>query len=102
MRSDSHTQLPKISTRYASFFVFIYLEMSLLPCIFVPLPFFSLYVEYVVRFSLPDGVFLPCDHGLDFFTSAYISTILFTMYYSVLCFVMIGGSAMVFNISVLQ
>ena len=26
---------------------------------------------YVVRFPLPDGVFLPCDHGLDFFTSAY-------------------------------
>ena len=22
--------------------------------------------EYVVRFSLPNGVFLPCDHGLDF------------------------------------
>ena len=22
--------------------------------------------EYVVRFPLPDGVFLPCDHGLDF------------------------------------
>ena len=22
--------------------------------------------EYVVRFFLPDGVFLPCDHGLDF------------------------------------
>ena len=20
----------------------------------------------MVRFSLPDGVFLPCDHGLDF------------------------------------
>ena len=32
---------------------------------------FSLYGEYVVRFSLPDGVFLPCcDHGLDFYTSA--------------------------------
>ena len=27
---------------------------------------FSLYGEYVVRFFLPDGVFLPCDHGLDF------------------------------------
>ena len=26
---------------------------------------FSLYGEYVVRFFLPDGVFLPCDHGLD-------------------------------------
>ena len=33
---------------------------------------FSLYGEYVVRFFLPDGVFLPCDDGLDFFTSAYV------------------------------
>ena len=32
---------------------------------FVPLPF-SLCMEYVVRSFLPDGVFLPCDHGLDF------------------------------------
>ena len=27
---------------------------------------FSLYGEYVVRSFLPDGVFLPCDPGLDF------------------------------------
>ena len=28
---------------------------------------FSLFGEYVVRFfSLSDGVFLPCDHGLNF------------------------------------
>ena len=27
---------------------------------------FSLYGEYVVRSFLPNGVFLPCDHGLDF------------------------------------
>ena len=33
---------------------------------FLPLPFFSLYEEHVVRFSLLDVVFLPCDHGLDF------------------------------------
>ena len=25
----------------------------------------SLYGECVVRVFLPDGVFLPCDHGLD-------------------------------------
>ena len=25
-----------------------------------------LYGAYVVCFFLPDGVFLPCDHGLDF------------------------------------
>ena len=23
-------------------------------------------IEYTVRFFLPNGVFLPCDHGLDF------------------------------------
>ena len=27
---------------------------------------FSLYGEYVVRSFLPNGVFLRCDHGLDF------------------------------------
>ena len=31
----------------------------------MPWPF-SLCIEYVVRSFLPDGVFLPCDHGLDF------------------------------------
>ena len=30
---------------------------------------FSLHGEYV-RFPLTDGVFLPSDHGLDFFTSS--------------------------------
>ena len=40
--------------------------------ILVPLTtYISLYGEYVVWFSLPDGVFLPCDHELDFFTSAF-------------------------------
>ena len=29
----------------------------------------SLYGEYVVRSFLPNGVFLPCDHGLDFWHS---------------------------------
>ena len=27
---------------------------------------FSLYRDYIVHFFLPDSVFLPCDHGLDF------------------------------------
>ena len=27
---------------------------------------FSLCGKYVVHFPLPDGVFLPCDHRLDF------------------------------------
>ena len=32
----------------------------------------SSYREYVVRFFLPGGLSLSCDHGLDFFTSAYL------------------------------
>ena len=67
--------LPSIVFRYAgastatsvsSFFPFVYLEMSFFPSIFCTIAAFSLYREYVVRFSLPGGVFLPCDHGLDF------------------------------------
>ena len=37
--------------------------MSLFPS---TISVFSLYGECVVRSFLPDGVFLPCDHGLDF------------------------------------
>ena len=40
--------------------------MSLFPSIFCPIAVFSVYGEYVVRSFLPNGVFLPCDHGLDF------------------------------------
>ena len=40
--------------------------MPLFPSIFCTIAVFSLYGEYVVRSSLPGGVFLPCDHGLDF------------------------------------
>ena len=34
--------------------------------IFCTIAAFSLYGEYVVRSFLPNGVSLPCDHGLDF------------------------------------
>ena len=47
-------------------FPFVYLEVSLFPSIFCTIAVFSLYGEYVVRSFLPNGVFLPCDHGLDF------------------------------------
>ena len=47
------------------FCFFLSLEMSLFPSIFCTINVFSLYEEYVLRFFLPDGVFLPCDHGLD-------------------------------------
>ena len=63
-----HAGTEQLSVVVASFLFFCYffcsLEMSLFPSIFIPFPF--LYGEYVVRFSLPDGVFPPCDHGLNF------------------------------------
>ena len=40
--------------------------MSLFPSIFCTISDFSLYGEYVVRIFLPNDVFIPCDHGLDF------------------------------------
>ena len=46
-------------------FSFVYLETSLFPSI-CAISAFSLYVEYVVRSFLPNDVFLPFDHGLDF------------------------------------
>ena len=50
----------------ATRFIFLFLEMSLFPSIFGTISAFSLYGEYAVRSFLPNGVFLPCDHGLDF------------------------------------
>ena len=44
--------------RFFRVFFFFFVRLLLLQ--------FSLYGEYVVRFPLPDSVFLPCDHGLDF------------------------------------
>ena len=40
--------------------------MSLFPSIFCNIAVFSWNGDYVVRSFLPEGVFLPCDHGLDF------------------------------------
>ena len=43
--------------------------MSLFPAFrvfFCTISAFSLYGEYVVCSLLPNGVLLPCDHGLDF------------------------------------
>ena len=61
------TQLPLSFFFFFSFFFSLSLEMSLFPSIFVPLPFFFLYMEsisYVFPFRMV--IFLPCDHGLDF------------------------------------
>ena len=44
--------------------------MSLFPSIMYHCRFL-LYGEFVVRFFLPDGVFLPCDNELDL-TSPYV------------------------------
>ena len=48
------------------FLPFVYLEMSLFPCIFCTFAAFSLNGEYVVRSFFPIDVFPPCDHGLVF------------------------------------
>ena len=57
---------PRVSFSFSFSFSFVYLEMSLFPSIFCTTAVFSLNGEYVVRSFLPDGVLLPCDHGLDF------------------------------------
>ena len=46
--------------------VSFFLEVSLFPSIVCTISAFSLYGEYVVRSFLPNGVFIPCDYGLDF------------------------------------
>ena len=46
---------------------FVSLEMSLFSeYFFVPLPFCLEWGGYAIRFPLADGVFLLCDHWLDF------------------------------------
>ena len=44
---------------------FVSMEMSLLPFFLYHYRFLFVW-EYVVRFPLPGGVFLACDHGLAF------------------------------------
>ena len=62
---DDHAGAP-IPTRVSFFPPFFSLEMSLFPNIFSTFAVFSSYGEYAVRSFLPNGVFLPCDHGLDY------------------------------------
>ena len=81
--------LPPIVLRYigapiatrVSFFSFFFLEMSRFPTIFCTISAFSLYGEYVVRSFLPNGFFLSCDQGLDFFTSTYVRIQSINQYY---------------------
>ena len=64
---DTSAGAPIVTNDFFTFFIFVHLEVSLFPSIFCTIAAFSLYGEYVVRPFLPNnGVFLPCDHGLDF------------------------------------
>ena len=59
---------PDSQHAFHSFYFFFPLlgDVAYSEFVFVPFPPFSLYGEYVVRSFLPNGVFLPCDQGLDF------------------------------------
>ena len=50
----------------ATWFFLFFPLLFIWKCRFLRVFFVTLYAEYVVRAFLPDGVFLPCDHGLDF------------------------------------
>ena len=52
-----------------SFFFLLFFGGVALSEYFYTITVFSLYGEYVLIFPLPGGVFLPCDHGLDFVIS---------------------------------
>ena len=69
LKRCTHTQLPNNCLRP---FLFFFGEMSLFPSILVPSPFFLCMerASYVLSFRMV--FFLRCDHGLDFFTSAYV------------------------------
>ena len=70
VRSDNHTQIPNnyclrpFSFLFLPFFCF-FGDVAFSEY-FCTITLFSLYRRSVVSFFLPDGVFLPCDHGLDF------------------------------------
>ena len=69
MRPDSHN----IHTHHVFLFLFPFFcffgDVAFFSEYFCTSAVFSLYGEYVVRFPLPDGVFLPRDDRLDFVTS---------------------------------
>ena len=59
--------LPLYAPFFRSFFFLFcfFRDVAFSEC-FCTITVFSLYGEYAVRFFLPDGAFLPCNHGLDF------------------------------------
>ena len=75
MRPDRHTQLADNRLCPTSFLFCLLLvffgDVAFFSFseLFGIITLFSLYGEYVVRSFLPNGVFLPCDQGLDFDTS---------------------------------
>ena len=54
----------RVLFRFCFLLFFVSLEMWLFPSIFVPCSITMESTSY--GFSLPDGVFLPCDHGMHF------------------------------------
>ena len=72
-RIELHVVTSRLPSPFYGFLSFFYsLEVSLFPSIFCTITVFSWYGKYVVRFFLPDGVFLPCKHGLDFDKRFYL------------------------------
>ena len=71
--STVYMQAPRQPQVFLPFFPFFFFgDVAFSEYFFCTIAVFSLYGECAVRFFLPDGVFLPCDHVLDFFTSAYV------------------------------
>ena len=70
MRPDNHMQLRNNCLHPFSFYVFVFVFCFFGDVAsseyFCAITAFSLNGEYVVRFPLPGGVFLPCDHDLIF------------------------------------
>ena len=70
VRPGSHTHLANSCLYPLLFFCFLFLRGCHFFRVFRVNPVFSslfvLYGDYVERFPLPDGDFLPCDYGLDF------------------------------------
>ena len=65
---SSICMVPEGHTRFFLFlfFSFFFFRGVSFSEYFCTVTVFSVYGEYVVRFPLPDGVFLPCNHRLDF------------------------------------
>ena len=61
-----------LSFFFLPFFVHLFGDVAFSEYFLYHFAAFSLHGRYVVRSFLPNGVFLPCDHGLVFFISACV------------------------------